>query len=118
MTKEDAIKFFRKFVAEKESLSEEDAGAKINKTIEIAEELDGPLFELSRSIGKRAEKNIEEGIKMTTTAIGMLLQPFRPVARLLIIKTLLNEMESVDKEFEILSKKIEEYKDKDKRGAK
>ena len=116
MTKEDAIKFFRKFVAEKEGLSEEEAGAKINKTIEIAEELEEPLFKLSRSIGNRANKNIEEGIKMTTTAIGMLLQPFSRAARLFIIKTLLMEMEGVDQEMEILGKKIEEYKNE--RGVK
>ena len=118
MTKEDAIKFFRKSVAEDEGLSEEDAGAKINKSVEIATELLDPLWAIQTIIIKRGKDDFDETVKMTMVVISMLLQPFPiELRKSILYDMILKTLDKNDKSIKVLGEKMEEYKKmNEKRG--
>lgn len=111
MTKEGAIKFFRQFIAEREGLSEEDAGAKINKSVEIATELMDPLWDVQSIIAKRSEQNFDEAVKMTMVVVTMLLQPFPIELRKSVLYDLiLKTIDSNEKSMKVLEEKMDKYK--------
>lgn len=68
-----AIKFFRKLVAEKEGISEEDAGKRINSSVETSLELLKPLYNLNETIRKKAKVSEKEAMTMMASSIAMLL---------------------------------------------
>lgn len=113
MSKEDAIKFFRKFIAEREGLSEEEAGASINKSVGVAIELVDPLWELSTIINSRIQSNYDEAVKITMIAISSLLTSFPiEMRKAILIDLMTKTIDNAEKSAEELGKKMEEYRRK------
>lgn len=116
MTKEDAIKFFRKFIAEKEGLSEEDAGAKINKSVEEATALVGPLWDLQCVISEKGKDDFDGAVKMIMVVIAALLEPF-PVElkKSILYDMILKTIDSNEKSLKTLREKLDIYKKEDEK---
>ena len=113
MSKENAIKFFRKFIAEKEGLSEEDAGAKIRNSVDISLEIIDPLWDLSTKINNRMKDDYDEAVKITMISISSLLTSF-PVEmrKAILIDLMTKKIDKDEKSAEELNKKREEYRRK------
>lgn len=109
---EEVIKLFRKEVAEEEGISEEEAGAKINKDVEIALDVMNPLLELHRKIGKRAETNAKEALRITMMAITHLLMPFDVETRRMVLNHIISKIGDMGTLEEIDDKLKKYLKDK------
>ena len=110
MTKEDAIKFFRKFIAKREGLSEEDAGAKINKSVEMATELFEPLWAIQTAISKRASISFSEAVKMAMAVITALIYPFpAEVQKSMLMDIVLKDVGNSEKSEKLLREELEKY---------
>jgi len=111
MSKEEAIKFFRSYIAEKDGISEEEAGKKINKSVDLGLGMLEPLTELTEKIRKIGEKSPRDMFTVMKSTIANLLSnvPLK-MRKLVLIELLLlsdddekmkNDMDrSIDKYFE------------------
>jgi len=89
MSKDEAITFFRGYIAKRDGISEEEAGRKINKAVDLGLGLLEPITELTKKIKKISEKSTKDGFKMTKTVIAQLLSPIPLKLRKLILIELL-----------------------------
>lgn len=114
ISKDDAIKFFRKFVSENEGISEEDAGMRINKDVEIGLGISTHIAEIKNIINELENTNPNYALKILVTTINVLLNryPLKLKKELLcVIADSLGSTENAVKRFDM---KIEEYKNKEK----
>lgn len=114
MTKEEAIGAFRRVIAEQKNITEEEAGADINESVEISLELLDPLYELHSAIAKRSEKSGRDAMKMTMVAIIQLLSSYPPGMRKDILRYLADQIDGTEHEltkfYEQLGKQINKKK--------
>lgn len=120
VSRDEAIKFFRKFVAKKEGLSDEEAGRAINKSVEIGLDLLDPLCDLQKKISDLMKKSQRDGIVALMSTIEQLMSDMsvKSKTRILLAITMKVQSESVEKGKESGEKMDDELfkflKDRDK----
>ena len=116
-SQEDAIKFFRKFVAEKEGISEEEAGASINTSVQTGLELMEPVSELRGVIAKNGVENPTKGLKILLVIIQSLVSGLPEEAIDWVFDSIKRNRRKIDQELQDMERKIGEYA-KNERGVK
>ena len=116
MSKEEAIKFFREFIAEKKGISQEDAGAEINSTIGTTLEILDPLHELARAIIKIGANDNKKGIISLISSIEMLLETVPVKYRDQILLDIIKKSDKTESIKSKMNEEVEQYLKK-KRGV-
>ena len=116
MSKEEAIKFFREFIAEKEGLSQEDAGAEINSTIGPALDILDPLHDLAKAITKIGADDPKRGIISLITSIEMLLETIPAKHRDIVLLDIIKKSDKIGNIKARMNEEVAEYLKK-KRGV-